>query len=329
MTVPNGAKPECPRCGYDLRGSAESWRSDCPLDGCCAECGLAFAWRDIFTADALAPSWCVEFSSRRGLPRAMIATLVRSFVPWRFWSAVRMPHTPRPRRLVLYAVFLALSCYGILAVTNGIYMYKNWQDLFGPGGWGTNTMWIGEAVVRSMVLPLSDEPLGTVTWNRSSKAYAYMAPRDFLGYWRGAWSLLCYGAIVAVLGPLALIGLVASRRRAGIRPRHLVRALVYSLGWVPFMWASGIAAMLPFYLFWSGGLSPPRWIGLADYGMMLVIPAFVLVWWHAAVRRYLHMEHSWAVAASVTVLAMGGGLVIMSGVASGFVGHIFTRLGLV
>ena len=41
------------------------------------------------------------------------------------------------------------------------------------------------------------------------------------------------------------------------------------------------------------------------------------------------MEHSWVVAASVTVLAMGGALVIMSGVASGFVEHIFTRLGLV
>ena len=329
MTVPNGTKLECPRCGYDLRGTAESWRDDCPLDGRCAECGLAFAWREIFTADALAPSWCVEFSSRSGLPRAMIATLGRSFAPWRFWSAVQMTHAPRPRRLVLYLVFLALSCYGILAATNGIFVYKNWRDLFGPGGQGTNTMWIGEAVVRSIVLPWSDEPLGTVTWRRWGLRSPYMAPREFLRNWRVAWSFLRYGAIVAVLGPLALIGLIASRRRAGIRPRHLVRALVYSLGWVPFMWATGMAVLLTYHSVWFAGRAPPRWLGLADYVMMLVIPAFVLLWWHAVVRRYLRMEHSWVVAASVTVLAMGGALVIMSGVASGFVGHIFMRLGLV
>ncbi len=329
MTVPNGTKPECPRCGYDLRGTAASWDNACPLDGRCAECGLAFGWRDIFTEDALAPSWCVEFSSRRGLSRSMIATLGRSFVPWRFWTALRMTHTPRPRRLVLYLLFLTLSCYGIFTATNGIFVYKNWQDLFGPGGRGTNTMWIGEATVRVMVLPWSGEPLGTASWGAGGRRYPYVAPREFQQNWWGAWCLLRYGAIVAVLGPLALIGLIASRRRAGIRPRHLVRALVYSLGWVPFMWASGIAVLLPYHSVWFAGGAPPLWLGLVEYLMMLVIPVFVLLWWHAVVRRYLHMEHSWAVAAAVTVLAMGGGLVIMSSVATGFVQHIFTRLGLV
>jgi len=327
MTVPNGTKPECPRCGYDLRGSAQSWRNACPLDGRCAECGLAFAWRDILT-EALLPSWCVEFSSRRELPRALAATLGRSFVPWRFWSFVKMTHATRPRRLVLYVVFLALGCYGILAVTNGIFVYENWRNSFGPGRRGTNTMWIGEAVVRSMALPLSDEPLGTATW-RAGGRRPYWSARDFLRRWGVAWSLLRYGAFVAVLGPLALIGLIASRRRAGIRPRHLVRAFVYSLGWVPFMWVSGVAVLLPFYSFWFGGFSLPRWVGVADYVLMLVIPAFVLLQWHAVVRRYLRMEHAWAVAVSVTVLAMGGALVIMSGLTPGFVNHIFTRLGLV
>ena len=315
MTVPNGTKPECPRCGYDLRGSAQSWRNACPLDGRCAECGLAFAWRDILT-EALLPSWCVEFSSRRGLPRTLVETLGRSCSPWRFWSSVKMTHATRPRRLVVYVLFLTLSCYGILAATTGIFVYKNWRDLFGPGGQATNTMWIGEAVVRSMVLPLSGEPLGIYTWKRLGRRSPYMAPREFLGNLWVAWSLLWYGAIVAVLGPLALIGLIASRRRAGIRPRHLVRAFVYSLGWVPFVWASGMAV-------------PARWLAVGDYVLLLVIPTFVLLWWHAVVRRYLRMEHSWVVAASVTVLAMGGALVIMSGVASGFVEHIVTRLGLV
>ena len=61
MTVPNETMPECPRCGYDLRGITESWRNACPVDGRCAECGLEFAWRDVFAGDAMAPSWCVEY----------------------------------------------------------------------------------------------------------------------------------------------------------------------------------------------------------------------------------------------------------------------------
>lgn len=329
MMVANRTQPQCPRCGYDLRGTAESWREACPIDGRCGECGLAFVWRDIFTEDARAPSWCVEFASRRRLPLAAVRTLAMTVVPWRFWSAVKMTHATRPRRLVLYVVFIALSCYGILAVTNGIFVYKNWYDLFGPRGRGTNTMWIGEATVRSMVLPFSGEPLGTATFRRGGPGYAYIAPRELLQYWWSAWCLLRYGVIVAVLGPLALIGLMASRRRAGVRPRHLVRAFVYSLGWVPLMWASSLAVLLSYHSVWFAGRAPMRWLGLTDYVMMLVIPALILLWWHAAVRRYLRMEHSWAVATAVTVLAMGGALVIMSGVASGFVGHIFTRLGLV
>lgn len=327
MTVLNGTEPECPRCGYELRGTVESWRNACPLEGRCTECGLAFPWRDILTEEALTPPWCVEFSSRRGVPRALVATLGLSFVPWRFWSSVKMTHAIRPSRLVLYVLFLAFSCCAILAVTNGIFMYKNWRDVFGTGGQVTNTMSIGEAVVRSMVLPLSTEPLGTVTWNLSGKTAAYMSPRSFLRNWRDAWNLLRFWAIAAVLGPLALIGLVASRRRAGIRPRHLVRAFVYSLGWVPFMWANGMVLLLPYHWFMFGWSA--RWLNNADYVMMFVIPAFVLLWWHAAVRRYLRMEHSWVVAASVSVLAMGGAMVIMLGLESDFVDHIFSRLGLV
>lgn len=62
--------------------------------------------------------------------------------------------------------------------------------------------------------------------------------------------------------------------------------------------------------------------------MMLAGPAFVLLWWQAAARRYLRMEHSWAVAGAVAVLALVGGLALMLVTGPDFLEYVIARLGL-
>lgn len=37
----------CPRCGYDLHGTIDTWTDACPLTGVCSECGLEFIWSEI------------------------------------------------------------------------------------------------------------------------------------------------------------------------------------------------------------------------------------------------------------------------------------------
>lgn len=35
-------KPRCPRCGYDLSGAVATWKTSCPLEVTCSECGQRF-----------------------------------------------------------------------------------------------------------------------------------------------------------------------------------------------------------------------------------------------------------------------------------------------
>lgn len=325
MVVPvyDQQRVPCPRCGYDLQGATASWKESCPLAGRCGECGLGFAWRDLLTQGADAPRWCVEFAQPRRVPAAVAKTMAVSLLPWRFWASIRMTHRINPRRLVVYAVIMVLVCYTLLITANGVYVYNDWQNF---GGRLTNTMSVGEAVARAMLVPLSKEPLGRLSVGGGS--VAYLSSLDMLVFLGGNYGLLAYASIVAMLGPAALMGLVVSRRRAGVRCGHLARTFVYSLGWVVLLWAVNLVTMLSYHLMWFGSGTRVMLHSLV-YLFVVGIPVFMLIWWHAVVRRYLQMEKPWVVAVSVTLLAGAGGLVAMSWIQPHFAEYAFHLLGLV
>ncbi len=101
-------RSRCPRCGYDLRGAIAAWSDSCPLDGTCAECGLAFEWAEVLHREKFSPLWCVEFvRERRKFGRACVRTFARSFWPFGFWRALKMFMPIRWRRIFAYFVLLA------------------------------------------------------------------------------------------------------------------------------------------------------------------------------------------------------------------------------
>lgn len=118
----------CPRCGYDQRGVAETWTESCPLEGICTECGLGFAWVEVMRPDLSEPQWCVEFAEGWGrLIRACVGTLVRSLWPWRFWSQIRMSHPIRWRRLAGYVGAMLLPfivSYVVVQAGVAIYVWR-------------------------------------------------------------------------------------------------------------------------------------------------------------------------------------------------------------
>lgn len=86
-----------------------TWAEQCPLDGTCPECGLLYRWTEVIHPEIYEPRWCVEFVNRRRMiPRACLATFLRSFWPWGFWSRLRMSQQIHPWRLLLYVVALIL-----------------------------------------------------------------------------------------------------------------------------------------------------------------------------------------------------------------------------
>lgn len=105
----NDVAPACPRCGYDLRGAIATWRETCPLQGTCAECGLAMRWAEVLVPEKFEPPWCVEFVQlRRRFGWASANTFARSARPFRFWSTLKMSMPLRPWRLAVYVALLLM-----------------------------------------------------------------------------------------------------------------------------------------------------------------------------------------------------------------------------
>lgn len=100
----------CPRCGYDQRGVMSQWTDACPLQGVCAECGLAYFWAELLAPEKYEPKWCVEFAPRGPVKfiKSCIKTAVRTLWPWMFWKRQNMAFDVRWRRLAMYWLFLLL-----------------------------------------------------------------------------------------------------------------------------------------------------------------------------------------------------------------------------
>lgn len=318
----------CPRCGYDLRGAIAAWTESCPLRGKCTECGLALDWAEVMSGSAYEPLWCVEFAARRRVIAAAFATMVMVFVPWKLWSSVRMDFPVRGGRLATYVAVLMATCYLSFCVAHGQYVRFFWRASFGPPTPMTNPMSASEAAARAALSPFSDAPLGQVVL-RSGAIRRNNSSWEMVGVWRDASCVLLFGLLVVVAAPCVPAALLASRHRAAVRLRHLVRLVVYSLGWLPGLWGLVLATALLHTLERMLGRSlAGLWAVRGEYAMLIGVPLLVFLWWEAAVRQYLHMQLSWAIAVAVTLLAVGGGLALMGVLAPGFVGYVFYLLGL-
>jgi hypothetical protein len=101
----------CPRCGYDLTGHIASWNDQCPIEGQCSECGLAFDWANLLNSKLQDLPWLYEHAPHWWSPRTFAATAIRALVPWRFWAHVGLHHRICARRLLLYVVLPLILTY--------------------------------------------------------------------------------------------------------------------------------------------------------------------------------------------------------------------------
>src|SRR5262245_40846239 len=105
-------RPPCPRCDYDLSGQIAVWTGpdsvSCPLTGTCSECGLEFAWLDVFSP-RFADSRLIECDRR--FAKSFRHTLALTRAPWRLWREVRMEQPARWMRLGLYVLLCVATIY--------------------------------------------------------------------------------------------------------------------------------------------------------------------------------------------------------------------------
>jgi hypothetical protein len=306
---------ECPRCGYDLQGVVTSWREQCPTAGACAECGLAFDWREVLNPSHRVPSWSLEAKrSPLARPRQFAAALLHVFWPRRYWSAIVMTHPIRWRRLAGFCAVALLFVGGGLMLLAAAHAVRDHRATTSFGATSPD----GDAIVFGRMLwsPLSGAPVSGYTWTRpkDGTVFTYAGP-TCAWYTRHLWSIalpfLMATFLSVVFTALAFAVLPQSRRRAKVRARHIVRVAFHGL-LVPIvvLGVAGIAAVLPVLR----GAEPPPWVAVLTLGLMTV---GTLAWWQAASLRYLRMEHSWAVATATTVIGLLAPIVLYTMVRSG------------
>jgi hypothetical protein len=158
------------------------------------------------------------------------------------------------------------------------------------------------AILEAVFLPWSGSSSGTTTG--PSGVMPYCPPRDL----RATLALLGSPTILlsdpltrtatslglalwlCTLMPVSFLLLPVSRRHARVRREHLVRVAVYGL------FAPAAAMLAAFVLVGLGAVDLAH--RLLRYG---VVPMLV-VWWTAAIHRYLRMPHSAGVALLLSVL---------------------------
>lgn len=307
--MPPAASTLCPRCDYDLSGAVESWRSECPLEGRCPECGLDYRWAELLNPALTVPAWSFEHAHARHI-RAWFSTARRTLRPASFWRALRMEHPLAAPRIIdfdlrwCFLIFLAVvACHTafipsfITASPLGRMGYK--ELLASIERWAD---WI----------VFDNAPFYTSYWQQYELFYD------------GAWNpASIYTCLTWAITPLTFFTLRHSLGVRGIRPRHIARITAYAFPLPCFFYLLNIAFLglltsLMSYFQWLAGptaWTPSRTLSwLYDIRMfyyihhlewlplVLGIPALASFWRHA-LRHYLRLPHATTVAILLTLMA--------------------------
>jgi hypothetical protein len=255
-------------------------------------------------------------------------TLWMMIRPGAFWRSLKMTHTPRPARLAVFYLFLAVVIYMVFAGLAGGAAAMDARE---------NRATIVDAMIvggYAAALPFSDDP---PDWYRDRMAGGWpwrtdFTPRGIVGSYLGSaldafelrYTLLTgstHGlgksvliplillgyALLAMLGtPLGFLALPVSRRRAKVRWSHIARITAYSFA--PLM-VFFLYAVVRFRLVDQGWLGVRRWDLTPVYRevwllSVWVAPLWLIGWWAEAIRRYLKMPHAWSIAVGIVIIGI-------------------------
>jgi hypothetical protein len=289
-------RPLCPRCGYDLSGTCDSWKDACPLSGVCTECGLELAWSDVLDPVRSVPPWFFEHA-RGAVLVPIIRTILAACHPSRFWTSVRLYYAVRFLRLAVIATLLLLPVYAILVAQLAVCL----------SAWGA---WSPPARI----------PIALPPWVTAAAAFAWPFsipwPMKDLVLASSPWFQISMLAWVAM--PVAFAAMPVTLSRCRVRPAHLVRIAAYSLiGLFPICLASAVASWVVagtgWFSGWLFGTVTPTQALLTHFGVFPLLCAAWLArsWWFAC-TRYLKLPHPGAVVGVMLLVSFLFGLVAVA-----------------
>lgn len=279
--------PSCPRCGYDLTGIAKSWKESCPIDGICSECGLNYAWADVLNPMLTVPSWSYEHTLRRPACRKALPTIWRVLRPWSFWSRMKLSHPIRAVRLFLLASVILVLMHVANAATYSWFVYQE-ASYAARGGTLAKGATAESLTRRAAIMPYSSIRI-------ESPSYSTVILPEIQ-------SVLLFLAAWLAATPLGYLLLGTSLTRARVRKGHLLRIVCYSTVLLPqfaliILIAQGVPRLHRFLDPFGGNFLEVPWLPVIG------IPVLFVTYWWFAVRNYLKLPHSFAVAFLMSLLS--------------------------
>lgn len=298
------AQLPCPRCGYDQSGIAREHAPDAfPERGRCSECGLDYLWLDVLYAERRNVPWLVEHTEGRARTfKAAWTTWARTFLPFVFFSAVRLEHRVNPRRVLLWLALVLLPVHAAAATL---------------------------ASARVAILPTVIAGRVSRQWTTLDYISTWLYPIVTLrpgasGFFPPRLVPILLDAPVWVFPALAMhagyaISLPILRSTLGaakVRPAHLFRAFVYGLSWVVLLAMFRLGRNLLLLYETLAGPGPggtpigawaPQPLRLERIDPLLVgglVMSFIALWWMAALVRGWRLGEAWLVWLLLTIIAV-------------------------
>lgn len=248
--------------------------------------------------------WFVEQRGGRGLWRRAVETWMAAMAPWRFWPRAGSVEPVSWARMALWLPIVLATLHVVKAVlANAARGLAHWAYSLDLNAW---LVWASDDWTQPFLL-----------------IYYNAQPLQVLGHqWQfyewppAAWAMVgAQGGAAAVI--LALAPFLTRERR-----RRAIRALAYSLAWVPLFWVMGVtdaaARLLGTSLSLIGGEDPMNWEAeqlyefLWEYWPVWSAPvaAWWVAWWWCALGRGPSGESSRDIAVIALAASLWTGVVV-------------------
>lgn len=282
--------PICPKCGYDQSGEIATWETQCPLEGRCSECGIAFAWSErfrIMNEWGSEVDWYAEHAlSIWQMVKRTPGTLARIFLPSMLFRVVNFRRKVNVLRLFCWMLLLLATLWILSSIPAGYACSSEYA-------WA---IWSWEVPIDEYDWFLTVRDL----LNAITFPYLRWYYRDGLAVELGSDAmgnafLMSYGIIpfiaISVFWTVIVVAIPKSRPHALHNPRLLIRGIL--LGMLPvIMLIFGVRVLTSVYVY-RGWRYEDEWVLYSQ----LVLWFICLFWqqciWTAFVRWGMGVMPSW------------------------------------
>lgn len=224
---PKTHTPICPKCGYDQSGTIATWKTQCPVEGMCSECGLIFLWTNVLNPDHITLSWyCEHAPSLWNAFKRTPATCIRLVVPFVYWRRVTVFMHIKLSMLTCWCLVLIVLAHIASSITMGF------------GRWAEHDWYKYSTLNRTKPLILAEylslisnalfSPLITIYGYTNTRfnlywySYGYESTTDYLLIASFPFGVSLFWLIIIAVIP-------TTRRIAKLRTHHILRAVIIAL----------------------------------------------------------------------------------------------------